>query len=123
MIQCELIQLKIVTGTRFFGFDLKEGTGRFLGWTRNWVSLYFGAGRGADLLSEVEGGADGLGDFGEFGVDLWELDTFANRYIRAFPDRPGLDDLINFLFFNDSILAFDVDYLVFYMFGFLGFIF
>jgi hypothetical protein len=85
--------------------------------------LYFGAGRGADLLSEVEGGADGLGDFGEFGVDLWELDTFANRYIRAFPDRPGLDDLINFLFFNDSILAFDVDYLVFYMFGFLGFIF
>jgi hypothetical protein len=123
VIQCELIQLKIVTWIRLFLFYLEKRTGRFLGWTGNGVSLYFGARGGADLFSEIERGADGLDDFGFFRVDFWELHAFANWYIGTLPDRPSLDDFFDFLFLNHSVLALDVDYLMFYVFGFLSFIF
>jgi hypothetical protein len=92
---------------------LKKRTGRFLGRTGNGVSLYFWARGGADLFSEIERCADGLDDFGFFRVDFWELDAFANRYIRTLPDGAGLDDFFDFLLLNHSVLALDVDYFMF----------
>lgn len=123
MVQRKLVQLKIVTWALLFRFHLEQRTWRLLCWSRYWVSLYFRARRRAYLLSQIKRCTDGFGNFMLFGIDFRKLDALAHWDVGPLSYGSGLDDLFDFFLFYQSVLALDVNYFLFYRFGFFSFTF